>query len=338
MKKIIMVILVIILIFGFIYIKNYSKDKPEKNTKKQVKEVVKNDLVSYNKNLKVLNNKLVNSKGENIVLRGVSTHGIQWYRKFANEHNMKILRDEWGANVFRIAMYTSEGGYLSNNSIKNDVKEIVDIAIDLDMYVIIDWHILSDGNPMDHIEEAKIFFSEMSKKYKNTPNIIYEICNEPNGNITWSDNVKPYAEEITKIIRKNSNNIIIVGTTNWCQNLEDALYNPLEDNNTMYALHFYSGTHGYMRDKIKNIIDKIPIFVSEWGTGEADGNGQINIKESDEWLSVLKENNISWVNWSLSDKAETTAILKPNTDEYSLDDENLTESGKYIKKIMQSYK
>ena len=103
----------------------------------------------------------------------------------------------------------------------------------------------------------------------------------------------------------------------WCQNLEDALYNPLEDNNTMYALHFYSGTHGYMRDKIKNIIDKIPIFVSEWGTGEADGNGQINIKESDEWLSVLKENN---------------------TDEYSLDDENLTESGKYIKKIMQSYK
>ena len=72
------------------------------------------------------------------------------------------------------------------------------------MYVIIDWHILSDNDPNTNKKEAKKFFKEMSKLYADYDNVIYEICNEPNGGITWQGNVKPYAQRIVERIRAQS--------------------------------------------------------------------------------------------------------------------------------------
>lgn len=90
------------------------------------------------------------------------------------------------------------------------------------MYVIIDWHILSDGNPMQHIDDAVDFFGEMSERYKDSNAVLYEICNEPNGNVTWNDNVKPYAETVIPVIRANTNAIILVGSPTWSQDLHEA--------------------------------------------------------------------------------------------------------------------
>ena len=257
---------------------------------------------------------------------------IQWYSKFANKEVMRQLKD-WNANVFRIAMYTEENGYIQNNNLKEKVKEIVEYAKELDMYVIIDWHILSDNNPNIHKEEAKVFFEEMARYYKNTPNVIFEICNEPNGNTKWED-VKSYAEEIIPIIRKYSNSIIIVGTPTWSQDVD--LVTKLDDNNTVYALHFYSGTHkDYLRDKMdKALSNNIPIFVSEFGVSDASGNGGVYLDEAKIWLDYLNKKNISWINWSLSDKSESSALLLPNSDNNIND--HLSESGKFIKEQMKT--
>ena len=73
-----------------------------------------------------------------------------------------MARDDWHVNVFRAAMYTEEDGYIDDPSVKEKVKEAVEAAIDLGIYVIIDWHILYDGNPNEHKEEAKAFFQEMA--------------------------------------------------------------------------------------------------------------------------------------------------------------------------------
>lgn len=299
--------------------------------------VEKNNLVSYNGMLKIENNTLVNSKGEKIQLKGISTHGIQWYGKYANEKVIKNLRDEWGANLFRIAMYTSEGGYLQDRTIKNKVYEIADIAIKLDMYVIIDWHILDDNDPLQHINEAQEFFEETSLKYGNTPNIIYEICNEPNGDITWKNNIKPYAEKVISTIRENSKeNIIIVGTGTWCQDVDKAAEDPINDKNVMYSLHFYAGTHTeWLRERASKALKTIPIFVSEWGVSDATGNGGIYLDEANKWMKFMKQNNISWANWSLSDKNEASALLLPNTPENDISDKYLSESGKFVKEAIK---
>lgn len=349
MKKIIkifipIIILLLILFFCFLLISN-DKNKVDEQKNNEVKEKVKkenneetkkNNLVSYNGSLKIKDNFLVNKYDEKIQLKGMSTHGIQWYGKYANYEMMKKLRDEWNCNLFRVAMYTEENGYIYDNSLKNKVIEIVDNAIKLDMYVIIDWHILKDGDPLIHKEESKLFFKEMSEKYKNVPNVIYEICNEPNGNVSWENNVKPYAEEVISVIRKNSkDSIIIVGTPTWSQDVDKAKENPINDKNVMYALHFYAGTHtDWLRERVKGVIDSIPIFVSEWGVSDASGNNGVYLEESKKWIDFMDENNISWANWSLADKNESSALLLPGTGETNLDDSNLSESGKFIKQVM----
>lgn len=299
----------------------------------------KNNFVSYNGKLKLNGTKIVNEKGENIQLRGVSSHGIQWYANFCNENSIKYLKENFGANVFRIAMYTEENGYISNKNLKNEVKRIVEIAKKEDMYVIIDWHILSDNNPNNHINESIRFFDEISKEYANTPNVIYEICNEPNGNVSWSNDIKPYAEKVISTIRNNSkDSLIIVGTPFWCQNVEDAANDPITDyNNILYSCHFYAGTHKEdLRNKVKNALNKgLPIIVSECGVSSADGNGGVFKEEADKWFEFLNENDISWVVWSLSDKNETSALLKPGTNPQNINDDSLSESGKYIESVMK---
>lgn len=315
---------------------NEEDHKPSENETNDKPSINKNNLVSYNGFLQIKNNALVNQYGEKIQLKGVSTHGLQWYGEFANEQTIKTLRDDWNSNLFRIAMYTNENGYIQNRNLKEKVKEIVNIAINLDMYVIIDWHILSDGNPNIYKEEAKEFFKEMSALYKDVPNVIFEICNEPNGNVSWDNDIKPYAEEIINIIRQNSQNIIIVGTGTWSQDVDKASLNPINDNNTMYALHFYSGTHTqYLRDRAKEALNKIPIFVSEWGVSDASGNGGVYLEEAQKWVDFMNENNLSWASWSLSNKNESSAILLPNAPFNNISDEYLSEAGKFIKQNMK---
>lgn len=277
---------------------------------------------------------LCNEKGEAVVLRGMSTHGMQWYGQYANSRSIRNTA-EFGANLFRVAMYTGEGGYLSSpDSMKKKVINAVDAAIANDLYVIIDWHILSDGSPMSHVEEAKAFFGEMAARYGDSPAVLYEICNEPNGNVTWEGDVKPYAQAVIPVIRERApKSVILVGSPTWSQDIHLAARSPLEGENLMYTLHFYAGTHGAdLRRRIDDVLAAgLPVFVSEWGTSRADGSGGVFLKEAGEWLDFLRERGISWANWSLCDKNETSAALRPGASPDSAWSEaDLSESGRFV--------
>jgi endoglucanase len=235
-------------------------------------------------------------------------------------------------------MYTKEwGGYIDNRSIINKVYEIIDACINLDMYVIVDWHILSDGNPTIHEKEAKEFFDIVSKKYKGVPNVIYEICNEPNGYVNWRNSIKGYAERVIPVIRANSpKSLVIVGTGTWSQDIHEPADDPLKFENIAYALHFYAGTHGgWLRDRTNYALSKgLTIFVTEWGTTQASGSGGTFEQSTKEWLDYLNSKNISYVNWSLTPKNESSAILKTWSNSNGIwNDENLTASGMMVKKF-----
>ena len=207
-------------------------------------------------NLSVNGTSIVDKNGEKFSLRGVSTHGIAWFPQYVNYETFKFMRDEWKINVIRLAMYSDpNAGY--NKGIPEKVKEGIEYAKSLGLYVIVDWHILNDNNPNMYKKEAIEFFKEIATKYKDDANIIYEICNEPNGNTEWEKDVKPYAKEVISEIRKiDTDAIIIVGTPRWCQDVDIVSQSPLgsEYTNVMYALHFYATTH---RDDIRN---KLNIF------------------------------------------------------------------------------
>ena len=285
--------------------------------------------VSENGALHVDGTQLMNENNEPVVLHGMSSHGLQWFGNFATENAVKATAD-YGANLFRCAMYTDEGGYISNPSVKDTLINAVDSAIRQDMYVIIDWHILSDGNPMQHIDDAVDFFGEMSERYKDSNAVLYEICNEPNGNVTWNDNVKPYAETVIPVIRANTNAIILVGSPTWSKDLHETAKNPINAENIMYTCHFYAGTHtDWLRQHIADC--GLPVFVSEWGTSAADGNGGVYLDEAQRWIDFMNERGISWTNWSLCDKNESSAALVNGANvNDGISEDELTESGKFV--------
>lgn len=296
---------------------NGANQESNGNTNSNESEDNKLSSTQSDKWLHVDGTSIKNNKNEIVTLKGISSHGVQWFSDLITYNNLKTLKDTWGINVFRIAMYTDENGYISNKEpIKQKVIEIANNVISLDMYVIIDWHILKDNDPNIYKEDSKAFFDEISLLYKDSPNVIYEICNEPNGNnVTWNGQVKPYAEEIIPIIRKNSpKSLIIVGTPNWCQDLEAPSNSPLNFENVLYACHFYAGTHKEsLRQEVSKALEKgLPIIVSEWGTTDASGSGTVDIEESKKWIDFLNSKNISFINWSLSNKDESSAILNKN--------------------------
>jgi endoglucanase len=274
-------------------------------------------IVSAHGQLRVEGADLVDRDGNPYQLRGMSTHGIQWFPQFVNESAVKELRDDWNTNVFRLAMYTGDGeGYTdaTKERIEQYVDDGIQICLDLDMYCIIDWHILQDKTPLLKKEDAIEFFDKFSKKYGDRENILYEICNEPNPPATWKDDIKPYAEEIIPVIRQNAPDaVIIVGTAQWSQLIEEPKNDPLDADNIMYTLHFYAATHkDWLRDSLKRCRQaEFPVFVTEFGMCSASGNGANDFEEAEKWLGLLDEYNISYVNWAFADKNEAVCALNP---------------------------
>lgn len=301
--------------------------------------------VSQHGQLSVKNGQLVDKSGKGYQLRGMSTHGLTWFPEFVNESAFKTLRDDWNTNIVRLAMYVDEWGngqcYMGNKSGSLELLEKgVDICIKLDMYVIIDWHVLNPGDPSKYTNEAKSFFETVSKRYAKYPNVIYEICNEPNGGASWSGNIKPYAEKIIPVIRKNApNSVIIVGTPTWSQEIDKPLSDPLNYKNVMYAFHFYAATHAGLRSNVENCVAQgLPVFVSEFGTCDASGGGANDFNETQKWLSYFDKQGISYCNWSICNKDETCSVLRPGTSANgNWSESDLTENGKWIRNWLKKH-
>ena len=280
--------------------------------------------------LRVDGSALVDENDEVVSLRGVSSHGIEWFPRYLNGSAMQTLK-EWGANVQRIAMYTdTQTGYIRQTEENlNYLYMGIESALSADMYVIVDWHILEDGDPNQYVEEAKSFFDEISAHYGDHPALIYEICNEPNGDTTWDD-VCRYAEQVIPVIRKNAPHaVILVGTPRYCTDFSGPKEHPLTFENIMYTMHRYidvseeAPCNNYLIEDI--VSSGLPVFVSEWGTGaDAVQSGrQQNSAEYDyqenarPFLDYMREHNISWVAWTLSNQDESHGILSTECEKLS---------------------
>ncbi len=295
--------------------------------------------VSANGRLQVKGAKIVNSKGKPFVIKGVSTHGLSWYPQYVNKSAFASLKKR-GVNTIRLAMYTEEyNGYCTGDSAnRKNLESLIDQGVKeataLGMYVIIDWHILSDGNPLTHKKEAQAFFKKIAKKYNKNTNILFEICNEPNGNEGSWNNIKKYANAVIKTIRSvNKKAIIIVGTPTWSQDVDVAAAAPLKGSNIAYAFHFYASTHKQdLRNKLEAAVKKgLPVIVSEFGLSEASGNGYIDIKEANKWNKLMNQYKIGRVGWSLSNKDESSALLKPSCQKTAgWKDSDFSKAGKWL--------
>ncbi len=303
------------------------------------------NYVAEHGKLSVKDGTLCDGRGEKFQLRGVSSHGLNWYPEFTTREAMQSMKG-YGINVFRAAMYTEQAGSYSVDPKTNTERlyGAVDNALSEGLYVIADWHVLREETPLKYKELAKDFFSKLSERYRDQPGLIYEICNEPNGATSWED-IRSYAEEIIPIIRKNSPDaLILVGTPEYCANLDGPLQAPLNFPNLMYSMHFYSDCSkdkDYKSVYLEKLIRSgLPIFVSEWGIsyGSLDDkhisssqDSRLSFREASQFLDILKKNNISWCFWSLSNKPEAHSMILPSSGKKSgWEKKDMTPGGAFI--------
>lgn len=291
------------------------------------------NFVRQHGRLRVHQGKIVDQHNKPVQLRGMSLFWSQWMGQYFNPQVVKWLRDDWNCSIVRAAMGVASGGYLENPAReKQKVIAVVDAAIANGLYVLIDWH---DHEAQKHTEQAKAFFADMARRYAKHPNVLYETFNEPLQNASWAGEIKPYHEAVIKSIRQHdTKNLIVCGTRAWSQRVDEAAQDPIKGENIAYSLHFYSATHKqWLRDTAQTALDKgVALMVTEFGTTEASGNGVIDREETQKWWAFLDKNQISWCNWSVADKDESSAAIKPGaSDKGHWPDSMVSASGQFVR-------
>ncbi|HEX8349293.1 MAG TPA: glycoside hydrolase family 5 protein [Hymenobacter sp.] len=295
-------------------------------------------FVSNHGQLSVKGTQLVDKKGQKVMLRGLSYGWHSLWPRFYNESSVEWLKEDFNCNVVRAAMGIEVGErcYKKDPTFsKEKVDAVITGAIKANIYVIVDWH-----SHNVNLAEAKEFFGEVSKKYGKTPNVIYELFNEPDYE-SW-DEVKGYAEEVIKTIRQNDpDNIILVGSPHWDQDINLPAANPIKgDKNLMYTVHFYAATHRKsLRDRTDEALKSgLPVFISESAGMEASGDGPLDYAAWQDYITWMEDRGLSWVTWSVSDKDETCSILKKTANSTGpWKDEDLKESGLKVREYLRKY-
>jgi endoglucanase len=274
--------------------------------------------VAINGQLHVCGVNLCNQFNRAIQLRGMSTHGLQWFARCYNDAALDVLAQDWKADVLRLAMYVQEDGYETNPAgFTNQVNGLVDKAEARGMYALIDFHTLTPGDPNYNLARAKTFFASVAARNSAKKNVIYEIANEPNG-VSWGS-IKSYAEQVIPVIRAaDPDAVIIVGTRGWSSlgvsdgsDENEIVNNPVNASNIMYTFHFYAASHkDNYRTAVTRAAARLPLFVTEFGTVSATGGGSVDTASSTAWLDLLDRLKLSYANWTYSDADEGSAAFK----------------------------
>lgn len=287
--------------------------------------------------LQIRGNRMVDKHGMGVRLRGMSFFWSQWMGQYWNEDVVDYLRKDWQVTLVRAAMGVEEGGHLENPGPETKkLQTVVNAAIKIGIYVIIDWH---DHNADQHKRQAMSFFDAISRTYGKYPNVLFETFNEP-VHQDWHGVIKPYHNQIVQVIRKHSQNIVICGTPKWSSEVDVASTARVYGENIAYAIHFYASSHGeWLRERVRKALNNgVAIFATEWGTCEANGNGHLRLDEARAWMGFFEYHGISDANWAVSDKDESCSALRPgasNSGHWRSSD--LTASGMFVRESIRGH-
>ncbi len=203
--------------------------------------------------------------------------------------SLDALANDWKADVLRISMYIQEGGYETNPRMFTDlVHSFIELATARGMYAIVDWHMLTPGDPNFNLARAKTFFTEIAQRHSEQDE--HPLRDRQRAQRRQlAERSRATHEQIIPVIRAAGPGraSILVGTRAWSSlgvsdgaSETEVINNPVNATNIMYTFHFYAASHGseYL-NALSRAADRIPMFVTEFGTQTSSGDGGNNFTQ-----------------------------------------------------------
>jgi endoglucanase len=213
----------------------------------------------------------------------------------------------WYSRVVRLPVYPDaidgQPGWRANPDayFTNHLDPAVQHCISKQIYCIIDWHYIKDYNSSDVDTATRAFWSYVAPKYASTPNVIFELYNEPiypDSWSTWKTIAQPWVDLIRAAAPKN---LILIGGPRWSQNVAEAATNPFTGSNLVYVAHIYPGHGGQSvwDSWFGNSSSSVPYFITEWGWQQG-GSIPTNGTRSGygvPFSAYLDSKGVSWTAW-----------------------------------------
>jgi endoglucanase len=282
--------------------------------------------------LHVAGGRVVDRHGQPVTLRGMSLLWSQWAPQYYAADTVSWLAQDWKVTAVRAAI-AAEGADSALLHMDREIAKagtVIDAAVAQGIYVIVDWHA-----HRQHPEEAERFLTNLARRYGHLPNVIWEPFNEPlRDNVDWSRDVKPFHQRMVAAIRNaDPDNLIVLGSPSWSQDVDLAARDPVAGENLVYTLHYYAATHkADLRAKADAALAAgLALMITEYGVVEATGNGPVDIQSSQEWWDWAEANGVSYLAWSIGDRNETSAALQPGAPAWGWGDGQLTPAGRLMR-------
>lgn len=258
--------------------------------------------------LQVVGNKIVDTNGNQVILKGLNVADPQhlndkyWERPGISAVTVANDAISYNAKVIRLPIlpgrpkYPKDGWFNIRDKYYNEhLKPLVNEITNQGIYAIIDLHYVADY--LELHDKVVEFWDYVAPKFKDNPFVMYELFNEPilpdNWN-TWKD----FAQPICDLIRLHApDNLILVGGPYWSSHMSGAVDNPIEGTNIVYVGHIYSNQRPVKWDTNYKIHEVAPLFITEWGF-EKDGTEGGDIEYGEQFSEWLRTNSLSWTAWN----------------------------------------
>jgi hypothetical protein len=270
--------------------------------------------------LHVEGNQIKDPAGNVVILRGVATADIgsveaweggitQMIDRLTNASDTQGCSPGWYTRVIRMTISPPDGDTTTptqyrpgTNYYETLLRPAVDHATQKGLYVIIDWHYIADTSK--HRETTTQFWTDIAPRFANDSNVLFELYNEPVNSGSWPL-LRPDMQMWADLVRAAApQNLILVGTPNWCQVVGPTATNPLTGDNLVYVAHMYPQhwVNTGLRAQITQAAAVHPVFVTEWGfedSADAVLGGTVT-SYGNPFKNFVEANKLSWIAWCAS--------------------------------------
>ncbi len=291
--------------------------------------------------LRVVGTRLLNARGQPVILRGVNIASLEWsnqgeHLQAALDHATRV----WKANIIRLplaqdrwfgkAARQQDGGLAYRGVVDGlvDTCAAAGVYLDLELHWSNPGQWSSEGGKLaQHVmpdEHSLTFWRDVATRYKDHPFVIFGLYNEPHDvswevwrdggtvaekpsrNATNQPTVSYQAvgmQTLYDTVRAaGAGNVVTVSGLNWGYDLSGLLDgHALEGTNIIYETHPYPWKKDWDRN-FGRASEKHAVFIGEWG-----GQGK-DLDYAQRLMDYARQRGLSWTAWCFHPSAGPTLI------------------------------